>query len=136
MRDPEVDTCARDWLRHAREDLAAAGTLLDTGVPLRIACFHAQQAAEKALKAILVAHQIRFARTHDLAELRRLLPPRIEPSVHDDDLSNLARWAVELRYPGSEPEATLEEARQSVECARDVVASASESLRALGIHEG
>jgi HEPN domain-containing protein len=31
--------------------------------------FHAQQAAEKAIKAVLLEHKIRFPRTHDLGEL-------------------------------------------------------------------
>ena len=38
------------------------------------ACFHAQQCAEKYLKALLTYHAIDFPRTHDLTELAALLP--------------------------------------------------------------
>ncbi len=59
----------------AEADLRAAQLLsLDSGVPGRISCFHAQQAAEKALKALLVANDIPFRKTHDLVVLVGLLP--------------------------------------------------------------
>ena len=45
-----------DWLTYAQADLHVAQLLAaHASVPGRIACFHAQQAAEKALKAALVA---------------------------------------------------------------------------------
>jgi len=44
-----------DWLRHAYSDLALASTMPLPQILLEQLCFHAQQAAEKALKAILVA---------------------------------------------------------------------------------
>lgn len=44
---------ARGWLRKADSDLEAARAIIETGKSLDAACFHAQQAAEKALKAIL-----------------------------------------------------------------------------------
>jgi HEPN domain-containing protein len=36
-------------------------------------CFHAQQAAEKAIKAVLLHRGIRFPYVHDIGELMRLL---------------------------------------------------------------
>lgn len=62
-------------------------------------CFHAQQAVEKALKAVLTTKQIDFRRTHDLEELANLLgdigvavpfPPR--------EFRRLNPFAVEFRY--------------------------------------
>ena len=44
-----------DWLRHAYSDLALASITPSSQILLEQLCFHAQQAAEKALKAILVA---------------------------------------------------------------------------------
>jgi HEPN domain-containing protein len=58
------------WLGKAREDLAAADVLLGSGVDVTDAvAFHAQQAAEKALKAFLIRYQVRFGRSHDVEEL-------------------------------------------------------------------
>jgi HEPN domain-containing protein len=40
------------------------------------AAFHAQQAAEKLLKAFLVRHQVPFGKTHDIQELVELAGTR------------------------------------------------------------
>ncbi|WP_456427531.1 HEPN domain-containing protein [Rhodocaloribacter sp.] len=45
---------AADWLRYARSDLALARVEPPAGVLTEMLCFHAQQAAEKALKALLI----------------------------------------------------------------------------------
>ena len=68
--------------------------------------FHAQQAIEKCLKAVLSAHQIVFRKTHDLAELLDLLrdQERTLPS-NADSLDTLNPFAVTLRYDLFETEA-------------------------------
>ena len=65
------------WMRRADEDLAVAEQLLSDGVPYFGSIgFHAQQAAEKFLKAFLVWHQIEFPKTHDLSQLLQLVALR------------------------------------------------------------
>lgn len=44
---------ARGWLRKSESDITTLHALLESGISYDIACFHAQQAAEKALKSIL-----------------------------------------------------------------------------------
>jgi HEPN domain-containing protein len=56
------------WLRLADEDLAMARLALDRGI-YRQTCFHAQQAAEKALKALLLVRRGTYPRTHSLEDL-------------------------------------------------------------------
>lgn len=58
-RDPEVVAVAREWLDVAEGDLAAARLLLNAGGPAFAVCFHAQQAVEKYLKALLVVNAAR-----------------------------------------------------------------------------
>ncbi len=53
-----------DWLRHAPSDLELARIARPPEVLLEALCFHAQQAAEKALKAVLIAHRIPFPKTY------------------------------------------------------------------------
>ena len=62
----------REWLNRARSDLALARTERPD-VYLEDLCFHAQQAVEKAVKALLIAHQVDFPYTHDIAQLLTLL---------------------------------------------------------------
>ena len=58
-----------DWLRRARSDLALAKAPLPTDVLYADLCFHAQQAAEKAIKAVYRARRCGFRYTHDISEL-------------------------------------------------------------------
>lgn len=54
----------REWLNRARGNLLRARAMLP-GVYLEDLCFDAQQAAEKAIKAVLIAHGVSFPPIHD-----------------------------------------------------------------------
>lgn len=69
--------------------------------PLETTLFHAQQVAEKTIKAVLVHHGIVFRRTHDLIELCDIAGTQaIEIPVTRDLLLRLGPYAVEFRYLG------------------------------------
>ena len=90
MATPEVHREAHRWLRFAEEDLTAAHALLDHGSATpRHVCWLAQQAAEKAIKSLLVFLEIDFPRRHDLDFLRNLLPSGLRTKGEHPDLSAL-----------------------------------------------
>ncbi len=93
---------ARQWLIKAESDLTAAQRLLDAGGPFDAVCFHAQQAAERALKGWLALADAPIPRTHNLEDLQALclaLPASAVASGLDGlDLSGLTPFAVESRY--------------------------------------
>jgi HEPN domain-containing protein len=91
---------ANRLLTLAKRDQAAFLALLGVEeAGLSVACFHAQQAAEKSIKAILVLHGIEFRRTHDLLALASLLADKsVTLPVSDDWLTRLTPYAVEFRY--------------------------------------
>jgi HEPN domain-containing protein len=66
------------------------------------ACFHAQQCAEKYLKARLQEAGIPFPRTHSLPALLQLVLP-VEPlwATLSQPLTNLTVYGVSFRYPGA-----------------------------------
>jgi HEPN domain-containing protein len=70
------------WLHRSQQDLQSASHVLGASPPLTAtAVFHAQQAAEKPLKALLAAYDQPLARTHDLPRLVKqcqALDPDIE----------------------------------------------------------
>ena len=68
----EVGTPA-DWLSLAKADLVHASQPLPPGGLYSYLCFHAQQAVEKSIKAVLVHHGIDFPKTHNLQVLIDLL---------------------------------------------------------------
>ena len=99
MSVPEV---AAGWVAKAENDWRAV-ELLTASPPIiwDIACFHAQQSAEKLLKACLVVRGISPSRTHDLVrllnDLTRAGAQGIEHLV--DDCARLGLYATEARYP-------------------------------------
>ena len=111
----------RSWLRYATEDLAHAihGLTEDTSRPRHV-CWHAQQAAEKALKAALILEGKDFPFTHDLAALTKLLPETWPVRRARIKLPLLTQWAVESRYPGDWREPTEMDAEEAVDRARRV----------------
>jgi HEPN domain-containing protein len=116
---------ARRWLATAEEDLLGATAMLERDdVAPRLACFLAQQAAEKALKARLIGRGIAFPRIHDLLALRALLGTGAPAGLDDTALTELSAWAVEARYPGDLPDATAAEARRAVHGAGAILVAA------------
>ena len=118
MRPPEEvkREFVRQWLRKGLADLAAARHLLSGGAELSYgAAFHAQQAAEKFLKAALVWHQVEFPKTHDMSRLVDLVHTA-DPPLADltREATALTPYGVEARYPGDLAEPDPEEARQAV----------------------
>ena len=82
-------------------------------------CFHAQQCAEKYLKAFLVRHRIEFRKVHDLDKLYILVAPFDESfKLIFDALMILNPYSVDVRYPGAS--ATKEDAQQAVYAMKQV----------------
>jgi HEPN domain-containing protein len=112
------------WIKKAENDLITAKNSLNIKPepPLDTICFHAQQCAEKYLKAFLVYHEIEFEKIHDITELI-LLASQVDKSfLHLIDLGKkLTPYAVEIRYPGMLTEELTEEtAREAVNMAIEI----------------
>jgi HEPN domain-containing protein len=123
MNASETSEAGLEWWRYAQDDVAAARTLHDADPSLtRAVCLHAQQGAEKGIKAALVFLQIDFPRTHDLKRLARLLPQEwtLPPEVQED-LDWLTTWATASRYPDAAADATRGDAIRALDRAQDVL---------------
>lgn len=120
MKKSKADL-VRGWLEKARRDLKVALNELRGSEPFTdIICFHAQQAAEKYLKAYLTWHEIEFPKTHALEDLV-LLAGQKDPAflALKDEVALLTPYAVETRYPEFE-EPLLEDAKEAVQVAEKV----------------
>ena len=110
---PEDSEACR-WLRFALDDLRSATAVAkDDHSNPNVVCVLSQQAAEKALKAVLVARSVRVPRTHDLLELRALAGVGIAEDIIGEDLVRLSDWAIKARYPGGWREADAQDASHS-----------------------
>ncbi len=106
------------WVEKAEEDYAIARLAIRRKRPfLYGACFHAQQSAEKYLKAALVSRKHRFPKAHDLMELsKQCSNAGIFLELDDDKLDSLSDYAIRVRYPGA-PLVT-EDAKQAIATAK------------------
>ena len=91
----------RRWIAKAEEDLLAAECLFKLGrhSPLGLVGFHAQQCAEKYLKALLLQEGQAIPRVHDLNTLVLLVPRTRILGLKPAELSGLSRYVIEGRYP-------------------------------------
>ncbi|MDI6751979.1 MAG: HEPN domain-containing protein [bacterium] len=87
------------WIKKAESDITNLTTMMESGKSLDTICFHAQQAAEKYLKAFLCFNGVLFPKTHDIEELLDLCAT-IDNRFSDlvEETIFLTDYAVELRY--------------------------------------
>lgn len=104
------------WLRKAEHDvLNIENNLAAKKVPWDTMCFHAQQAAEKTLKAFLIFKGRELVRTHDLiALLAQCVEADRSLAELESDCRKLTTYAVESRYPDDLFEPDEEDGREMV----------------------
>ena len=92
----------KEWLRYADMDILSANHLneIQYPKPLEIICYHCQQAAEKMLKALILAYDEELQKTHDLG---LLVDELSEFVTFSEDILNaadsLTPYGVKIRYP-------------------------------------
>jgi len=108
------------WIARAEDDYLLARSALRRKSPLVYGvCFHAQQCAEKYLKALLIHRGQVFPKTHDLLALSDLCAKAgIAITINADELDILSAYAVRVRYPGDDP--SLKEAEEAFKIATAV----------------
>lgn len=114
---------AGEWLRRAERDLMIAERALQ-GIPTLgdQAVYHAQQAAEKSLKAFLAASDRPLEKTHNLEQLVGQCQG-IDPLFGQFVASarTLTPYATQFRYPGGPLEPAGDEAARAMQLAREMV---------------
>ena len=114
-----------EWLDRARASLTLA-KLDAPGVLLEDLCYQAQQAAEKALKAVFLKQGQPFPFTHDLDRLvLELEEMGLEITEEVDRVGLLTRYALETRYPYPSEPVDAEEHREAIRLAGFILAWAA-----------
>ncbi len=98
----EIIKKTKEWLVHADEDLRLAkhALKLKSSCPYKLIAYHAQQCAEKYLKAYLVFRNIDFPYTHNISHLLELCPDLAEQAKDLQEAKVLTPYAITARYPG------------------------------------
>jgi HEPN domain-containing protein len=120
---PRPAASPQAWLAHAQSDLQLARLAsTQAAILAEQVCFHAQQACEKAFKAVLLAKRIPFPLTHDLEALLELaqgggitLPAALK------EIGAVSPYAVEARYPGQAEDITTSDVAEAIHLAEAVL---------------
>ena len=117
--DADILLKVRQWLDYGDEDLRLAMYAMNIVdcPPYRLAAYHAQQSAEKSLKAYLVFCRTDFPYTHNLSRLVELCQKLREWPDSLLDAEELTPYAITARYPGEDRPVTRAEAQRAIEIA-------------------
>lgn len=128
-----MDQQVKQWIDYAAQDLGVARHLLENyhPKPLEIVCYHCQQSAEKAIKAVIVSLHwpTGIPKSHDLSFLLNQIHNYISiPDAIDDAADALTPFGTMTRYPN---ELTVEEhhAKQAIAFAEQILNWAASALR-------
>jgi HEPN domain-containing protein len=127
----------KQWLSIADEDLRLAEHAMTLPYkeepPYRLIAYHAQQCAEKCLKAYLVYCGVDFPYTHNISILLELCSERATWTAELRDAEQLTLYSITTRYPGEDQEVTETEAKRAIELARQVRTQVRTDLKQLGV---
>ena len=130
----EIFRKAKQWMIYGDEDLRLARhalTLL-SGCPYRLIAYHAQQCAEKYLKAYLVYHRIDFPYTHNISRLLELCEENSGWPSKIREAEELTPFAITARYPGEDEKVTKKEALRAVGIAAKIRQTVRKTLKKEG----
>jgi HEPN domain-containing protein len=124
----------REWIDFAEGDLRMANVAikLKSNVPYRIIAFHAQQSAEKYLKAYLISQGVDFPFTHSIATLLKLCDKHNLHIKEIRDADTLTPYAITARYPGQDERVTKEETLIAIRMAKKVRRTVRNALKQIG----
>ena len=129
MAKPEI---IEEWLKRANEDFEFAfSNLKDRSQFHSHICFHFHQAAEKYLKAFIIAHDLELEKIHDLLKLLKTCQAK------DPTLSCLRKsceflnpFYIETRYPTHWPICySKEEAQKAKDAAQKIAKTIIDLLK-------
>ncbi|MGL1892245.1 MAG: HEPN domain-containing protein [Spirochaetaceae bacterium] len=125
--DKSIDP--KEWLNRAYGCLLRARKPIEEGMYYEDFCYDCQQAAEKALKALIVRLGLDLHRTHSFRKLLNELTKRIIIPESIFDVLKIEVYAVTTRYPDDFIEVSENEYREALEIAQRVYDWTSENIK-------
>lgn len=90
---------SRDWLRNAQDDLDVIEEIKNKKHLTNMVAFHAQQAIEKSLKAIIDEFDLGFVKIHQIERLLEIVKEHVEVNIDHEIVQMLDSLYIESRYP-------------------------------------
>jgi len=110
-----------EWIARAKSNLELAQVKIIHHICYEELCFQSQQAAEKALKGLLIYYSVEPEFTHNIEILLNELEKVTEIPDNVKEATKLTIYAVQTRYPGEYDEITKKEYEESIKIAQDCV---------------
>ena len=107
-----------EWIKRAKSSLELAQAEIIQYTYYEDLCFQAQQAAEKALKGLLIYYGTEPEFTHNIEILLNGLKKFTDIPAEIKEAVKLTVYAVQTRYPGEFDEISREEYEKSIEIAK------------------
>jgi HEPN domain-containing protein len=108
-----------EWIERAKSSLELAQAKIIQHIYYEDLCYQSQQAAEKALKGLLIYYGVEPDFTHNIEILLNKLKAFTDIPENIKEAVRLTIYAVQTRYPGEYDEITKEEYEKSVKMAKD-----------------
>ena len=108
----------KEWINRAKSSLELAQAKIIQYTFYEDLCYQSQQAAEKALKGLLIYYGIEPEFTHNIEILLNELKKYAAIPKEITETAKLTIYAVHTRYPGEYDDVTKEEYEKSVEIAK------------------
>lgn len=135
VRKQDIIKKAKQWTVFADDDLRIArhALKLSSSCPYRIITYHAQQCAEKYLKAFLVYKNVDFPYTHNLSRLLELCLPHGNWVEKLRSAEELTPYAVTVRYPEQREKVSKKDALRAIEITSLVRKTIRKQLKQAGL---
>jgi HEPN domain-containing protein len=95
-----MNKVSKEWIQSAESDLAIIRHIIHDETLTHQVAFHAQQAIEKCLKAIIEEFELGFIKTHSLRTLTGITNPKLPLNIEKDLILLLDQLYIDARYPG------------------------------------
>jgi HEPN domain-containing protein len=90
---------SHEWLRKAKDDLDVIEEIKNKKHLTNMVAFHAQQAIEKSLKAIIDEFNLGFVKIHQIERLLEIVKEHLEAKIDNEIVQMLDSLYIESRYP-------------------------------------
>ena len=126
-----------EWLSRAKDDLDVAKEIIELEHLTNMVAFHAQQAMEKILKAVVEEFEIRFVRTHNLEMLVGTIKSEVDLDLDMDFIKRLDEVYISARYPSDlgllpSGKPSIQDAKELYEFAENIHGEVKRLLQELG----
>jgi len=126
-----------EWLSRAKDDLDVAKEIIELEHLTNMVAFHAQQAMEKILKAVVEEFEISFVRTHNLEMLVGTIESEVDLDLDMDFIKRLDEVYISARYPSDlgllpSGKPSIQDAKELYEFAENIHGEVKRLLKELG----